>query len=31
MQVARNMYDADYDHAIKDIVTTFPEDHEDKG
>lgn len=31
MQVARNLYDNDYDHSIRDIVTTFPEDHEEKG
>ena len=31
MQVARNMYDNDYDHTIRDLVATFPEDHEEKG
>lgn len=31
MQVARNMYDADYDYSIRNLVKTFPEDFEKDG
>jgi hypothetical protein len=31
MQVAREMFDSDYDFAIRDLVGTFPEDSEKDG
>jgi len=31
MQFARDMYDRDYNHAMKDLITTFPEDAEKDG
>lgn len=31
MQYARDMYDRDYNHAMKDLTTTFPLNHEKDG
>jgi ubiquitin-activating enzyme E1 len=29
VQAARNMFDKDYDHAIRDLLNCFPKDHKD--